>query len=340
MPNMREIAKLAGVSVWTVSMALRDHPGVSEATRNRIRAIAEEYHYLPNRLSHGTISGSSGLLGYITHRDIRPAYTDILQGALYQAYLDGFHMLVLQTSKEEVVHISHAVRDLLELRVEGIIIVSTLCDPLPNDLLLTIRSAGAIPVGVMEAIFTAKVDRVTVDRDAVIALQIDHLRRLGHRNFACITFDSASGHQRTEKLRWQLEHYGLKLCAAHFVTSSPMAEMAFEAIMAASPEPTALIIASDLWAWPILRRIALCGIRVPEKLSIISEGNLYRGTLFPELTTVDLHSYEIGRETVSLIRRRLNEGLPPADITPETITVTPELAVRGTTARCNVKAPV
>lgn len=337
MPNMRDIAKLAGVSVWTVSMALRDYPGVSEETRRRVKAIAEEYHYLPNRLSQGTISGCSGLLGYITHRDIGPGYTNILQGALYQAYLEGFHMLVLQTSKEDTSHIAHAVRDLLELRVEGIAIVSSQSEPLPNELLLTIRSAGAIPVGVMETTFSTPVDRVTVDHEGAMALQVDYLRRLGHRHFGCIMRENAQWEQHAAVLKRLLNPYGLTLCGLHRVQSANMAEMAFEALMASDPQPTAMIVATDLWAWPLLRRAALCGLRVPEDLSIISVGNYYNGALFPELTTVDLLSYQTGREAISLIRRRLREGTPPAEIVPETIVIKPELVVRGTCRRLTAK---
>lgn len=335
MPNMREIAKLAGVSVWTVSMALRDHSGVAEPTRNRIKAIAEEYHYLPNRLSQGSLSGSSGLVGYITHRDIGPVYTDILQGALYQAYLDGFHLLVLQTSKEDNDHISHAVRDLLELRVQGLIIASGLNEPLPNELLLTIRSAGAIPVGVMESHFATPVDRVVVDSEAVIAQQVDHLRRLGHRTFGMICYESKSWKKREESFRQMLGRFGLRCSGVHHVNSAPMAEIAFEAIMEAHPQPTALLIASDLWAWPILRRAALRGTRVPQDISLVSTGNFYNGSLFPELTTVDMHTQQVGRKAVSLIRRRIREEQPPAEITPEILTVKPELLVRGTCARFN-----
>jgi len=333
MPNMREIAKLAGVSVWTVSMALRDHPGVSDETRKRVKSIAEEYHYLPNRLSQGTISGCSGLLGYITHRDISPGYTNILQGALYQAYLEGFHMLVLQTSKEDASHIAHAVRDLLELRVEGIAIVSAQADPLPNELLLTIRSAGTIPVSVMETTFSTPVDRVTVNHEEAMALQVDYLRRLGHRNFGCIMHENGQWEEHSGALKRLLTHYGLNLCGLHRVQSANMAEMAFEAMLASDPQPTAMIVATDMWAWPLLRRAALCGLRVPEDLSLISVGNYYSGALFPELTTVDLLSHQTGREAISLIRRRLREGIPPAEIVPETITIKPELVVRGTCSR-------
>jgi DNA-binding LacI/PurR family transcriptional regulator len=334
---MREIAKLAGVSVWTVSMALRNHAGVSEETRKRVKAIAEEYHYLPNRLSQGTISGCSGLLGYITHRDIGPGYTNILQGALYQAYLEGFHMLVLQTSKEDASHLSHAVRDLLELRVEGIAIVSAQSEPLPNELLLTIRSAGAIPVGVMETTFASPIDRVNVDYEAALALQVDYLRRLGHRRIGAIMYESQRWEEQAAGLKHLLAHYGLTLCGLHRVSSANMAEMAFEGIMASEPQPTALMVALDMWAWPLLRRAALCGLRVPEDLSIVSAGNYYRGALFPELSTVDLHFYQTGREAISLIRRRLREGHPSAEIIPETLTVQPELVTRGTCSRVAVK---
>jgi len=330
---MREIAKLAGVSVWTVSMALRNHPGVSDETRQRVKSIAEEYYYLPNRLSQGTISGCSGLLGYITHRDIGPAYTDILQGALYQAYLDGFHMLVLQTSKEDTSHIAHAVRDLLELRVEGLAIVSSRSEPLPGELLLTIRSAGAIPVGVMETTFASPIDRVNVDHQAAMTQQIDYLRRLGHRDIGCIIYDGDQWEQHAGTMKRLLDHYGLTLRGLHRVLSANMAEMAFEAMMASDPQPTALIVAMDSWAWPLLRRAALCGLRVPEDLSIVSVGNYFNGALFPELTTIDLHPYQIGREAVSFIRRRLREGRPSADIIPETLIVQPELITRGTCGR-------
>ncbi len=65
MVSVRKFASLAGVSPMTVSRALREQPGVGETLRTRIQALAEQYHYHPNRLTHGVMTGATRTLGCV-----------------------------------------------------------------------------------------------------------------------------------------------------------------------------------------------------------------------------------------------------------------------------------
>ena len=68
MVSLRKLAELAGVSHMTVWSALHDKPGVSPEARARILALADEYHYHPNRLVEGLITGKTRTIGHITEQ--------------------------------------------------------------------------------------------------------------------------------------------------------------------------------------------------------------------------------------------------------------------------------
>lgn len=326
MPSIRQLARIAGVSHSTVSRALRDDPLVAELTRARIRALAEEHNFAPH--GHYRLTGGKTSIGYITHQHVGPFRADILQGALAAAYATDINVVVIQTTADDAAHCSPAVADLIQMGVKGVILAAQ-DTPFPRSLLLAMHSAGVFPVGIGHTTFTQPIDRVKVDHAAAIQLRVDYLWSLGHRAVAYIGPQAAS-QQELRMLKKQLSARNISLTALCIANLPSETEAAFDACLSGTSRPTALIVENDLWAWPLLRTAAIRGVAIPGDVSVISAGHFYPDYIFPELTTIELHAQDIGKEAIALLQRRITEQIAPAAISPEIITVKPELVMGKT----------
>jgi len=326
MPNMRQIARLAGVSLGTVSMALRNDSRVRLATRVRIHALAEKYGYLPNRPSRDT--SKSGLLGVVLHHPLGPFYASLLQGVLKQAYQDHLQVVVNQLDNSSSANAMMAAESLLEQHVEGIVFAVALGELLPRDLLLEIRSAGVAPVCVMENKFVAPCDCVTSSEDEQAHLIADYLWQLGHRDIAYIGIINVSSVHRFAALETALKRAGLK-CSFQFNSDAPQGyASALTALRHATPRPTAVVAYNDLVAGYLLQYALRQGMHIPHDLSIVGFGDSYGDLLIPKLTTVEQFPELIGSAAVALIRKRAGMLPSVTEYVPETSCIPPRLLVR------------
>lgn len=327
MPSIADIANLAGVSTWTVSVALRDLPGVTPETRDRIKAIAQALHYAPRRRK-AQPEVARALVGIITHQDIGPFVTDIVQGAMAQAYQDGLQLVFFQVPREDRLHYTAAIHDLLVSGVKGIVLVNGRLEALPRDLVLTMWSAGVYPVAVQQARFAVPTDRVSIDPESLVRLAADYLCGLGHREIACLYYPGGElflGH-----LERELARQDARLVASDTVDDMCYLPEAFSALWERA-RFTALCL-PDFWCWHVQMRAMAQGLRVPEDLSLLGLCRIHHGCFATHLSSVELSPRMLGSQAIALLRRRLDEGVPPNEITPEEIMLTPELALRQSCA--------
>ena len=324
MPSLADIARLAGVSTWTVSIALRDKPGVSPEVRARIKAIADEYQYTPRRTAKPPVDDPHTLVGVITHSDIGPFVTDILQGAIGQANHDRLHLVVLQVRIEDAPHYRLAVRDLITTGVKGILLINGKTEPLPHELLMSMWSGGVYPVVMQHAYFVSPCDRVVIQHRDVFRLAAGYLASLRHRDIACISYPGMQTY--LDGFAGELEAHGLRLTASAFVNESDVTG-AFDRLRSGGERFTALCL-QDVWAWQVLARINELGMRVPEDFSLLGMASIYDGDFIPQLTTIEQFPRRIGREAIILLNQRLSEACHPREVRPRTITIKPELVIR------------
>ena len=98
--KMKDIARDLGVSVVTISKALRDHPDISKATRERILLRVKELGYRPNLTARSLVTGRSSLIGLIVPDLIHPFFADIAKGLSLAMRRQGY-FLVLSSSEED-----------------------------------------------------------------------------------------------------------------------------------------------------------------------------------------------------------------------------------------------
>ncbi|MHB9106115.1 MAG: LacI family DNA-binding transcriptional regulator [Armatimonadota bacterium] len=332
MPNMREIARLAGVSVGTVSLALRNSERISAATRARIQALAGDYGYIPNRLSQAILSGKSRILGCLIHRQFGPHFARILGGVLEQAYRNDYSVMVVET-EESTKTVSLAIRHLLEHRVAGIILAMPgILKPTYTEALLATRSAGVHLVAVVEIPSIMPGDRVVSDLETSARLMVEHLWQLGHREVGFL------GHQhpvttefRLPVYRRCLKRYGMSTARMALVESQQEGINRVAEWLRERPQLTAILTDDDSFATSLLQSAGMLGIRIPQDISVMGTGNFHHTFIFPLVSTIEKHPQTLGQQAVDVLIGRLDEGLPASECTPVIREVEPTLLNRDTT---------
>lgn len=332
MATIRQLAKLAEVSIATVSLALRDDPRIRPATRARIQALAQQYNYRPNRLMQGVLSGRSGSLGLVIPDVTLPFRARILSGVLAQAFTASYTTSVLETHGDPP-HSLQALHTLIDMRVDGIIIESGHASPIPPEAMLTVRSHD-VPLVVLDiTVVGTPVDRICTDEERLAEIAISHLQRLGHRAIAYV------GPQTAQHPRWMAMYRALQtrgLSTAYMIDTvlynSEVIDIprVFARLRAFPSPPTAIVTWEDATAGRLLRHAVAQGVRVPEALSILGIANFPLGEyLQPALTTIEQFPEQIGRDAVSLLLQRIADGPRPDGAAPLTRRIAPQLVERG-----------
>lgn len=330
---MRNVAEAAGVSVGTVSRALRDEAGISAPVRERVAAVAEQ-------------------LGYDRHRRVRSRVDAVPEGGalvmvvaieLFTSDAGAFYRSIIDGIEDEA--------DRRGLPLETVLIGAggaarlPRCGPGPTGVLLVgidapdlvaeaaARFSAAILVNGQDP--AMRIDGVAPANRRGAYLAAMHLLGLGHRRIAHVTA------LRRQTIRDRLDGYRAALAAAGVVEGPGLLidlpqlhpEAAVEAMrnrLANGPlDATALFCANDIVAAGCISALSEAGLRVPDDISVIGFDNT-RATLRiqPALTTIAIDTAEIARCAVARLLERLNTP----DLTQSDVAVGCTLITRASTA--------
>lgn len=329
--TLNDIADKAGVSVNTVSRAIRNMPDVKETTRQTIIHVAKECGYaLPLQVDQRRENPSIGML---IQDIVNPFYAKVIQGVervLWQER-SSFQLgcSYRQESKE---------RDLLaffkQQQVDGLLIL-TVVNP---EYVMTFLEQTKIPTVFLSQRFEQyNVDYVINDNYEGASLAIDHLLKLGHTRIAYImAFNTRlSAHERFRGYKTTLENAGLPVDNRLLRFGDNTVESGYyltKDLLQSGEHFTALFTYNDQVALGALKAIREARLRVPTDISLVG----YDDTLFAEffdvpLTTVYQPIDEISSKATELLFAKIQAG--PAH-TPQQIVLKPRLIVRSSTSIC------
>jgi DNA-binding LacI/PurR family transcriptional regulator len=321
-----DVAARAGVSQATVSLVLSGNPRarVSEATRARVRRVAEELGYRPNLLARGLVSRRSFALGVVVPDLGNPFYSDVVGGVERVATEEGYAVLLCDAREIPVARHLEALRTRL---VDGVI--------------LDAAGAASLPEPVLEAMNVVLVDEpserwpgVASDAPGAGRLAGEHLLRLGHRRVGLLgpATDVYSFRMRERGFVRALREAGVEIPSG-WLRRTPATvaggQAAMRALLARSPRPTAVFCVSDLIALGALKACLSAGLEVPRQMSLVGCDDIEMARVVtPELTTVAVPARELGARAARLLLRNLEPDRPKAR-TGRPLPV--RLVVRGTT---------
>ncbi|WP_198970782.1 LacI family DNA-binding transcriptional regulator [Xylophilus sp. ASV27] len=305
--SIQAVAARAGVSVATVSRAFNLPDKVSPATRQRVERAARELHYLPNASARTLRTQRSRVLGVVLPTLLNPAFAECLQGIARAAVAGGYAIIPVTTAyrldEEE-----RAVQLLLAGNVDGLILVVS--NPSTSAALPRLQAAG-VPY-VLAYNRHAGHPCVSVDGQGAVADAVARLVLLGHRRIAMVSGTLAASDRAQQRYRGYLRGMADTGLDAQPLIEVPFVETAIEALCAqlrARPRPSALVCSNDLLAIRSIRAAHLCGLAVPQDLSVVGFDGIALGEdLTPALSTITQPNSDIGRHGVELLIQAIAEG--------------------------------
>lgn len=335
MTTVRKLAAMAGVSIGTVSLALRDHPRISVATRRRIQALAAEYHYTPHRPSERQNGEKTRTVGCILPNITCTFYARLLRGVLEHAFATDYQTITLETHSN-MLRTCKAIDALLSRRVDGILIASGHQAMIPRETVQAMLRQQAWPVGMDSTHFEEAVDEVRSDEHELASCIVEYLVALGHRSIAFLGDIANDGYtRRAQAMSQAFRRHGLpvNLFIDAFVDDPALfdAGSLVQSLLSRSTPPTAIICWEDRAAAMVMQELLRHGLRIPQDISVVGCANQEITNLTtPQLTSVEQHPEEIGRQALNLIINRAGAGETP----PSALTIPVRLVKRESCGPC------
>jgi len=324
-PTLADVAARAGVSTALVSTVMRDVPGASAATRQRILQAAEDIGYRPDARARLLRSNRSRLIG-VTFGVQHAFHGDLVSGLYEAADAEGYEIALSAVTPRRDER--RAVGSLLQDRCEAMILLGP---DSPAGYLAEL--AGRCPVVVVaRAVSGRGVDVVRTADDEGLQQAVDHLVALGHRRIAHIDGGRAPGAaQRRRGYRQAMHRHGLDadiLIVPGGLGEEDGAEAARQ-LLATVPRPTAVAVFNDRSATGVLDVFRNAGLLVPQDISVVG----FDDSRLARLSHVDLTTVaqDAGRMATLAVARAIDrlDGTPTGG---REIVIPPRLIVRGTTA--------
>jgi LacI family transcriptional regulator len=320
-----DVARLAGVSVSTVSKVINDRYGVAPETYDKVMDIVSDLGYESSLVASSLRRNSTNVIGILVP-EFEPFSTELLKGISSAVEGTGYELLAYSGNLEhnQVGWERRSLSRLAGTLIDGAVIVAPTASV----------TDATIPVVAVDP-HTGKTGPSTVEADNVGGARAatQHLIGLGHRRIAHIRgrTDLVSAQLREQGYREALEAAGLpfdpELVRVGGYRAAETTDAARE-LLSRSDRPTAVFAANDLSAIRVLEIARELGLRVPEDLSVVGFDNVPEAAnAVPALTTVAQPLHQMGAEAVRLLL-----GLLAGATSEEHLLLPATLVVRASSA--------
>jgi LacI family transcriptional regulator len=333
--RMKDIARDLGVSVITVSKALRNHTDISTATRARVLKRVKELNYRPNYAARALVTGRTHSMGLVIPDLVHSFHSEVANGLAGILRKSGYSLLI--SSSEENPEIEkQAIDQLIARRVDALLVAST---QWTVEAFRRVEEAN-IPYILLDRHFSGlAANFVGVDDELVGTIATEHLVEIGCRTIAHIgglRISPAFGRLAGYKLA--LAKHGLSRGPEYVVTHDRLDESAHSAgynatkkLLPLNPRPDGIFCFSDAIAIGSMKAILESGLRIPEDIALVGCANVhYASFLRVPLSSVDQQSVAIGQRAARLAISMLDSKTPTR---PKSILLEPKLIVRDSTRR-------
>ena len=325
--TIKDIARLSGVGVSTVSRVLNDRPDVSEESRRRVLQVIAEYNYLPNNSARSLVRTKSDAVGLVVRGVQNPFYTGIIRAIERDLDAADCTMVMRQIGSCEDEIKCGAMME-REKRLQGIIFLGGRSDYSPADTaLLNVPFVCCSYTNTYGTLDPTKYSSVSIADEQEAYRAVMDLAQKGHRRIAALSTDPRdwsiaqlrfSGYARA------LHDLGLSLEDGEIIRADDFTiESAYRAVTERLKRPadfTAIFAISDDMAIGAMRALRESGRSIPEDCSIIAiDGLTVSEYIYPMLTTLCQPTDEMGAKSVEILMSIIHGGTHRHLILPTTL---------------------
>jgi LacI family transcriptional regulator len=328
---MKDVARMAGVSIQTVSVVVNDKAVVSPETRDRILSAIDVLGYRPLVVGRSLRTGSTRTIGLMLADITNPFFARMADAVEDHAHASGYNLILYNTHSDperERTYLQIAA----ERWVDGMLLVTT-TDTLHG---LDALQAAGIPVVAVDRIPRGyEGPWVILDNRKTGSLVAEHLLALGHRHLAhiCGPLDLRLSVERLESFESAVRARGL-VPITHVVGdaswSCESGYVAMHSLLRSEHIPTAVFASNDRLAIGAMRAAVERGLRVPDDISMVGVDDIEMAPfLTPPLTTVRQRLADVATLGTKILLD-LVRGAEPSETQ---VVFEPELVVRESTAK-------
>lgn len=338
--TLKEIAETLGISITTVSKALKNYPDVSEKTRKAVIALVEELNYTPNSFAVNLRTKESKTIGLIIPEVVHHFFSNVINGIIAEAEKKGYLVIILQ-SNESLELEKKQVALLINKRVDGIIM--SLSNESNNDFHIKEILRKEIPFVQFDKISKLIPSSKVIINDQKAAMEaVQHLIDKGCKKIAHIrgpenpqnAIDRFLGYKKAlEKNGIPYDSKLVYICKnVTFEEGIKFAKQIFEE----HPDVDGIFVITDLVAVGVLAYFNEQGIQVPNQIAVIGFSNWFMSQVItPKLSTVDQPSYEMGAVAFNLLLEEIICRKEGKDFSPRTIELDTSIIERDSSFKKN-----
>lgn len=317
--TIKDVAKMAGVSISTVSRVINDSKPVSPDARRRVLRAIDVLQYEPNEIARSLVTRKSNLIGVIVE-DIGLSYvSQVLRGVEEVGRMYDYDILVSSTYGDPEME-DRYIRVLLQKQVEGIVVISESNNENRHETLSNIK----VPMAYLNRFYRNQdVVTFTIDNEEETKKLTDYLIEKGHRKIYYLgsNKDIEITVERYKQRGYEkaMEEIGEEpvVKMLHRKDENKFKETADKLIEdVKAGKVTALVVYSDEAAVELMNYFYDAGIKVPDDVSVVGMGDgLLAETYRPRLTTVKEPLYDYGAVSIrSIIKAIENKGKMPEEV--------------------------
>lgn len=309
MANMKEIARMANVSLGTVSHVLNGSAAVREPLRKRVLAAVEALGYQPSELARGLRRDKANVIGMIIPDITNPFFPAVVRGAEDVAFANGYRLILCNTDNDHAKELAHlnALRTYLPA---GLIVIPSDFSDLTAQA-ERYRRAGAAVVCVDRLPRHWSGDSVTVANEEGAYQATSLLARAGHRRLAMITgpLHLTNAQQRLSGFRRALRERKITVSPDYVQETTFDKQGGYQKgrlLLRMLPRPTAIFAGNDMMALGALLAIREMSLRCPEDVSVMGFDDLdFAETTSPSLSSVYQPGYQLGTTAARILLDRV-----------------------------------
>jgi len=309
--DIHTVARLANVSIATVSRTINHVPTVNPKMASRVWKVVKELDYFPNTQARALVSGRTRLLGLIVSEITNPFFPELIQGFEDVAVEQGYEILIGSTNYDPE-RMKRCIRRMVERKAEGVAIMTFgIEEPLLEQLAERKVPLVFVDIGPERP----DISLLRVDYHHGIRQAVQHLAALGHRDIAFVSgpLRLHSAHSRLAAFHRALQECGISVDTSRIVEGDHTMEggmAAGEKLLTGVKLPTAIMCSNDVTAIGVLHEAYRVGLRVPDDLSVIGFDNIHITQMtIPPLTTIQMSCFELARAAVMALKAQV-EGTP------------------------------
>lgn len=335
--SLKDLASEIGVSVSTVSRALKNHPDISPQLTEKIQQIANERNYTPNPLAMGLLRAQTKMIGVIVPDIVTHFFASVISGIESVANEKGY-FIVISSSSESMEKEKQSVENLIKSRVDGIIAcISQETNEFSHFQKLI---DNEFPLVFFDRVCEGlNAPTVTVNGLEAVKSIIRHFKNNGCKRIAYI---SGPKHLSISKNRKEGYLEGLKECGLNFNPdllvecniSASDATLATKQLLSLAQKPDAIFGINDTIAFAAMKEIKKHGLKIPQDIALVGFTDEFHSTVVePSLTSVTHPTYLMGKEAARLLFKSLDKE----PVYTENVILPTELIVRESSTKNKLK---